>query len=243
MTEEMDKKERSPETAPAAAEGAAAKVPAMPKKSRKKRGITIGVIAAVVVVAAIGFFIWHEQPSFCNAICHTPMDGYLDTYEAVPGQPALDKYGDQVADAAGMLAATHREEGATCMGCHVPTLGEQIGEGIGWVSGNYETVLPDDVFGPRLMERDLAQLTAARGIPSEEFCLNENCHNLTREQLEEQTAGIEFNPHSLHHGEVDCGTCHKAHRASIDYCTQCHMDAPVPEGWLSWGEAQAQGLL
>lgn len=239
MTEEKDKEEKVPTVATDAAESQG---PA--KRSRKKRGLTIGVIVAVVVVAAIGFFVWHEQPSFCNAICHVPMDGYLDTYEAEPGQAAVDKYGDPVANAAGMLAATHRVEAdATCMGCHVPTLSEQIGEGIGWVSGNYETVLPDDVFGPRLMERSLADLTAARGVPSEEFCLNEGCHNITREGLEQLTADREFNPHSMQHGEVDCGTCHKAHRASVYYCTQCHMDVTAPEGWLTYGEAQAKGLL
>ena len=41
---------------------------------RKKRGIVVGVIVAVIVVAGAGFWVWHEQPSFCNAICHSPMD-------------------------------------------------------------------------------------------------------------------------------------------------------------------------
>ena len=63
-----------------------------PAPKRARRGAIVGgVVAVVVVVAAIGAFVWHEQPSFCNAICHTPMDGYLETYEATPGQPATDK--------------------------------------------------------------------------------------------------------------------------------------------------------
>ena len=52
------------------------------KPSGKRRGrrwpIVVGVIAAVVVAAGAGFWVWHEQPSFCNAVCHDPMDAYVD---------------------------------------------------------------------------------------------------------------------------------------------------------------------
>ena len=108
-----------------AAEGDAA-----PKKKRKKWPVVVGVVVAVLVVAGAGFFVWHEQPSFCNAICHTPMDPYLPTYEAEPGQAAVDKWGNDVEDASGMMAAVHRvskDQGgaeATCMSCHVPTIGD-----------------------------------------------------------------------------------------------------------------------
>ena len=54
------------------------------KPSGKRRGrrwpIVVGVIAAVVVAAGAGFWVWHEQPSFCNAVCHDPMDVYVDGY-------------------------------------------------------------------------------------------------------------------------------------------------------------------
>ena len=46
-----------------------------------------------------------------------------------------------------------------------------------------------------------------------------------------------YNPHEAHHMELECTTCHKAHRASVMYCTQCHAQAEVPEGWLSMGES------
>ena len=49
---------------------------------RKRLGITLGCVVAVLVVAGAGFMVWHEQPSFCNAICHDPMDPYLPTFEA-----------------------------------------------------------------------------------------------------------------------------------------------------------------
>ena len=42
------------------------------QKKKKKWPIVVGVVVAVLVVAGAGFWVWHEQPSFCNAICHTP---------------------------------------------------------------------------------------------------------------------------------------------------------------------------
>ena len=39
------------------------------KKGKRNKLAIVGAVAAVVVVAGIGFFVWHEQPSFCNAFC------------------------------------------------------------------------------------------------------------------------------------------------------------------------------
>ncbi|WP_080799686.1 cytochrome c-type protein Cgr1 [Arabiibacter massiliensis] len=228
MSEEETKVEAATEAA--VTDDASTTEEAAPKKSGKKKWpIVVGVVAVVLIAAGAGFWVWHEQPSFCNAICHTPMDPYLPTYEAEPGQPAVDKWGNEVADASSMMAAVHRaDQGTTCMGCHVPSIGEQISEGMSWVTGNY--VAP-------LEERDLEQLVEARGIEEDQFCLNEACHNLTREDLIKATSGMEFNPHVAQHGEIACSECHKAHRASVVYCTQCHSEAEVPEGWLTVAEA------
>lgn len=225
MSEEETKVEAATEAA--AADGSTTEE-AAPKKKGKKWPIVVGVVVVVLIAAGAGFWVWHEQPSFCNAICHTPMDPYLPTYEAEPGQAAVDKWGNEVENASGMLAAVHRTQGDTCMSCHVPSIGEQVSEGINWVSGNYVNPLE---------ERDLEQLVEARGVESDEFCLNESCHNLTREDLQKATADMEFNPHVAQHGEIECSECHKAHRASVMYCTQCHSEAEVPEGWLTVAEA------
>ncbi len=161
-----------------------------PKK--RKPLIIAAVVAVVVVIAGAGFFVWHEQPSFCAAICHTPMDRYLATYEAELGQPTTDKWGNEVADASGMLATVHRAEGENCLACHVPTLGEQISEGANWVTGNY--------YFP-LWERTTEELVAARGLEDpDQFCLNEGCHNMTRDELVEKTSDRAFNPHVQQHG-------------------------------------------
>ena len=72
----------------------------------------------------------------------------------------------------------------------------------------------------------------------DELCLNESCHHLTRDDLYELTADMgTYNPHWAHHEELECTTCHKAHRASVMYRTQCHAQAEVPEGWLSMAES------
>ncbi|MEG0070999.1 MAG: cytochrome c3 family protein [Raoultibacter sp.] len=210
-----------------AAEGVASQF--SPLKKFKKWQIITGVVVVVLVISGIGGFIWHEQPSFCNAICHTPMDPYLPTYEAQPGKAATDKWDNEVRDAGAMMAATHRVEGKTCMNCHVPTMGEQISEGMSWVSGNY--VNP-------LTERGLTDLVQARKVASDDFCLNGSCHNMTRDELAQKTADTKFNPHRMPHGELDCGECHKAHRASVNTCTQCHSEATLPAGWLTAAEGK-----
>lgn len=218
----------------AAAAGSATGAGGPAPKKRPKRGwIVAGVVAAIIVVAGAGFWVWHEQPSFCNAICHTPMDAYLPTYEAEPGQAATDVWGNEVANASGMMAAVHRaQNGTTCLGCHVPTLSEQIGEGMSWITGSYE-VLNTQTDQQVVPEKSLEDLVAARGIEPDQFCLNESCHNMTRDDLIQATADLERNPHVAQHGENQCSDCHKAHRASVNMCSQCHNDAPIPEGWIS----------
>ncbi|MDR0514431.1 MAG: cytochrome c3 family protein [Coriobacteriaceae bacterium] len=201
---------------------------AIPKKKKKKWPIVVGVIVVVLIAAGAGFWVWHEQPSFCNAICHVPMDPYNATYDAQAGEPGVDKWGNDVTNSSAMMVVVHKDAGEDCLACHVPSIGEQISEGMNWVTGNY--------LNP-LEERDLDELTEARGIEGEEFCLNSTCHDITRDDLIEATADLKRNPHVPQHGEVDCNQCHKAHRASINYCSQCHSDAPIPDGWLTSAQA------
>ncbi len=212
--------------------------PSKKKKKHRRWPIVVIVIVVVIIAAGVGFYIWHDQPSFCNAFCHTPMDGYLETWEATPGEAAVDKYGNEVEDANGMLSCVHRVEADTnCLGCHEPTLSEQIGEGLAWVTGDYTTI--ETIDGRHVPEeKDLEQLTEARGAENyDEFCLNESCHDMTLDDLIEATSDYSRNPHKWQHGTVACNECHKAHRASVMYCSQCHSDAPLPEGWLTVSQA------
>jgi len=216
-----------------------------PKKSKKKLGIAAGVVAAVIVVAGAGFWVWHETPGFCGAICHTPMDPYLATYEAEPGEASIDKWGNEVSDAKAMTASYHRVAGATCLDCHESNLSLQIAEGVSWITGSYE-VKANDVYGVVAVERSLDELAEAVGKDGEAICLNDACHNnadgapMTRDDLAALTAD-EFghrNPHVDQHGNTTCSDCHKAHRASVNQCSACHTDALIPEGWISSADSR-----
>ena len=189
-------------------------------------------------------FVWHEQPSFCGAICHVSMDNYLMTYEQQPGIEGVDKYYNVVENTDGMLSVTHASEGKTCMNCHVPTLAEQVHEGIEWVTGDYEVVETAKENNWALDSRDLATLTQARKdagqlTEDDQFCLNEACHNMTRDDLIAKTSNLVRNPHYPQHGELACSDCHRAHEASVMACSECHSDAEIPEGWLTVEEANA----
>lgn len=213
---------------------------AAPKRKKGKKGLLVlGIVLAVLVAGGAGLWIWHEQPSFCNAICHTPMDPYWDTYDQELGAAGVDKWGNEVASTAGMLCVTHKAEGLACMDCHVPTLSEQIGEGIAWIGGSYSLVA-NATYGGVLPEVNLKKLTAAQGKTADEFCMTPECHDVTRGEaliaLTEEYAAR--NPHEMPHGDIQCSDCHKAHRASVNYCSSCHADSPTPEGWLTTLEAK-----
>ena len=214
-----------------------------PKKQKKRKSkklfIILGVVVVVLIGAGAGVWVWHDEPSFCNAICHTPMDPYYRTFNYATGQAAQDKWENEIPNASAMLAVTHRENGIDCLDCHVPTLGEQITEAISWITSNYKYPLS---------ERRLKDLTAARDLTADEFCLNESCHHVSshdgspitsRADLKAVTSDLARNVHIGQHGAVECGECHKAHRASTISCTSCHLgDTKVPEGWIIYTEAQ-----
>ena len=198
----------------------------------KRWHITLSVCLVVFVAAGAGMMVWHESPSFCGAICHASMDGYVPTYESEPGTASVDKWGNEVKDASAMMAATHRAYGdVTCLDCHKPTLTEQATEGVNFMTGGYTAPLS---------ERNLDNLTAYENYDDNtEFCLNESCHNMSKSDLTQATSNLTRNPHSWHHFQYTCTDCHKSHRASVLVCTTCHDDsyADIPDGWLSAQEA------
>ena len=85
-------------------------------RRKRKWPIVVGVVAVVMVAAGVGFWTWHEQPSFCNAICHEPMDNYVEGY-----------FND-----ATLMANTHKKAQVTCLECHEAKLSEQVAEGMSW---------------------------------------------------------------------------------------------------------------
>ena len=207
--------------------------------------ITLGVVVVVIAVAGGAFWVWHEQPSFCNAMCHTPMDPYVATYNQESGVQGVDKWGNKVENTKSMLVVAHsvpKSQGgaeANCLSCHTPTIPQQVTEVVEWASGNMP-LYSNAKYGAVLGERNTTQLGKWLNQEGDKFCMNENCHNMTRQDLVKSTQQYGTrNPHMAMHNQTrDCGSCHKAHRASVNTCSQCHDDAPIPEGWLTYDGAQ-----
>jgi hypothetical protein len=50
------------------------------------------------------------------------------------------------------------------------------------------------------------------------------CHGGTYDVLAAQTGADEPNPHQSHQGDVPCAACHHVHKASENFCAQCHTE-------------------
>ena len=223
-------------------------------KAKKKWPIVLGVVAAVLLLAGIGMFIWHEQPSFCGAICHAPMDAYLEGYNQEDNAAGVDKYGNDVSNTHSMLAVSHKSQGVACLDCHVPSIAQQIGEGTMMISGSYTVVERANGNGFAQHERNLSELLVNAGHPDDtgkgdQFCLRSGCHEMERSDLVTAVTveGSMRQPHmwlntphaSAGGMEFACSDCHKSHRASVNACTACHADAVSPEGWLTFKDGNA----
>jgi hypothetical protein len=156
----------------------------------KKRIVVIGVLLGVVIIGGVGAVAawkYHELPQFCGT-CHI-MDPYVESWQS-----------------SDLGANTHAEQDITCLGCHVPTLEQQVNELVMYLRGDYQLPLKELKY-------------------PKESCYG--CHEHgTYEEIVEMTAELEetvgANPHASHYGELECRLCHKMHKQSEEYCAQCH---------------------
>lgn len=180
------------------------------KRKPRKAWIVGGVILGMLIIVGVGMFVWHEQPSFCGALCHDVMGDYVEGYESVDSN---------------LLITTHARANQDCLGCHEPTINQQVGEFFTYVSGDYSVPLEKS------------------GIGTREFCMTAGCHD-NWDAIVEATSnwpGTEtvynpkgiYNPHENHRGDSDCGDCHQIHRPSELHCAECH-NIEVPDGWLGY---------
>jgi len=176
------------------------------KKPHKKFWIIVGVIVAVIIALGAAFMVWHEQPSFCNAICHSPMDTYVEQYSS-----GNDKY----------LLTAHAEAGEACLDCHEPVLSDQISEGIAWITGDYD----DPMKASRIGTKAFCFTCHNDGNVSDGMDYDAII------AATENYGGSGRNPHSSHLGVLDCYTCHSVHSTSTLYCRTCHTNIPLPANW------------
>lgn len=53
------------------------------------------------------------------------------------------------------------------------------------------------------------------------------CHG-NYEKLAEKTKELEPNPHLSHEADLPCDSCHRGHKAPVNYCLQCHATFTFP---------------
>lgn len=97
----------------------------------------------------------------------------------------------------------HQQANVGCKDCHSDyTLVDEMKSIVSYVTGNYDDPMKEADY-------------------SQDGCLN--CHR-SYSSLAVRTSNLEPNPHSSHLGEIDCTLCHKSHRPSEIYCSQCHQN-------------------
>lgn len=163
--------------------------------------LTLGIIILISGLAT-GGIIWHKQPGFCDS-CHTPMNTYVEDYYAGDSTRMITRHasGDSI---------------YKCVECHHSTIGEQLREGVLWLTGNYTYPLETREIGTR------------------SFCLSSGCHEEAKiiEATSKHNTSFSFSQHEPRHGKQECYTCHSMHGESVYTCNQCHS-FELPEGWIS----------
>lgn len=174
---------------------------AAPRKRSRKAWMIVGALVVVIALAGVGGWKWHEQPSFCATLCHSPMQSYYEGY--------VDS---------GYLVRAHAESGITCLGCHEPTIAQQVNELKVKISGNYEEPLTTRVY-------------------ENSFCGGADCHGeATLLAISEKyTSDLEFDPHDNHVTlAAKCLSCHKMHREQKPLtCVGCHDEGQLDFEWTA----------
>lgn len=57
-------------------------------------------------------------------------------------------------------------------------------------------------------------------VGDNEICVS--CHGDYPEMIKKTEGRYEVNPHAQHDGLLPCTECHKGHKASVNYCGDCH---------------------
>ena len=182
--------------------------PKKKKRSSKRAFIVLGVVVAVIVVAGIGFWVWHETPNFCGTMCHDTMGSYLEGYEN-----------------SDLLVAEHAANNVRCLDCHEAEISTQIAELQTQISGDYriplakmevedEFCLRDGCHSRAEIEDALADYVAPDGTQI----------NPHVQLIDPNSKGRVESPHNSG-SEIACAECHTSHRDSkeISYCYKtCH---------------------
>lgn len=150
-----------------------------------------GLVALVLVVLGAAGWTWREKPTFCNAVCHRPMDRYVQGYYG----------GDST-----FLISAHAEKNVGCLDCHEPEMSQQLVGAARWATGDYSEPLKERKIATR-------QFCTRNGchIGSEFTAATEGCGGQESVNPHESHQGdVEcFNCHSMHGtSSLMCNSCH-----------------------------------
>ena len=151
----------------------------------------------LTVIPAIVIFIGLGGVLSALGLSHNPAFCSRVCHLMAPYYASYDSSADD------LLAHRHAVAGVVCKNCHPTDLLLQAKEVYVAISGQYDTPLQERVS------------TAGECYA---------CHaHASYESVVALTAEVRpANPHDSHWGEMQCRMCHKMHRASVDYCEQCH---------------------
>lgn len=182
--------------------------PAGKRKGPRKGFIVVGVVATVLVVAGVGGFIWHNQPSFCSTICHDTMGPYMATWEGE---------GDY-------LVKAHADQGVACLDCHEATIEEQLTELQAQLTGDYKQPLAKLKVDDSFCLREGCHVRSEVEAKTEGYVASDGTAFNPHTKTVASNYGADESPHEVDGESIPCATCHTSHRESpgLEYCYSCH---------------------
>jgi hypothetical protein len=173
-----------------------------PRKNRRKLWLIFGVLVALMVVSlGTGAWVWHGEPTFCNAFCHEPMDSYVEGY---------------LSDDSALLVMAHKDDELECLDCHETNVAQQIEEFGKWVTGDFSD--------PMAMTK-----TGTREFCSRTGCHDD--YEAIQAATVDYNGSARNPHDSHYGDSLECYSCHRVHRDSTLYCNECHSDIVPLETW------------
>lgn len=182
------------------------------------------ILTGLASMGVVGLRDSLKRPEFC-VLCHP--DPYYTSWEDSE-----------------RLAAAHAKAAIPCQTCHPVGVGTAIQNIVTQISGDYRLrrmrVKKEACFRCHahanyadLIERtdDIGPDTGAVREAPKDGERSANWH-------------LAQNPHRVYHyGEVDCHLCHRMHRASEDYCSECHEPATSAAEWILQERKEGQEII
>jgi hypothetical protein len=130
------------------------------------------------------------------------------------------------------LAATHARAAIPCQACHPRSVSTAMGNIVTQLKGSYRLrrlrVSKQACFQCHAHDSYAELIERTKHIGPDPSTIAEPASDGERSEVWFAAQ----NPHKeRHYGEMNCRICHKMHRPSLDYCSECHEAATSLAGW------------